>query len=321
MDHLTEDPGYYEKLRRMEKGAFKLQGHISMQGLPIAIENRKGSARQGVGDDGKPWRTVMKHPYGYIKGTKGKDGEEVDAYVGPDKTAPHAFVVHQHNEDGRGHDEDKVMLGFRSKAEARGAFLAHYDDPKYLGPISTVPMERLKALVEAGKPLQKIAEARGFWRGKTVPIDSVKKTVRFQGFTVRLDRPKGFEMTGADSEGKPWHRVYKYDYGFLPKTEGGDGEGLDVFLGPDENAHDAFWVIQRKKDGSFDEYKVFLGFKDKASARAAYAAHIPMQFFGGMAAMRVGMMRAMLGQDPLEKMAATLAFGDELGKILESLRG
>lgn len=135
----------------------KLQGHTEHQGLPIAIENRKGSVRKGVDKDGKPWRTVMKHPYGFIKGTKGKDGEEVDVYVGPVKDAPFAFVVHQHKDNGKGHDEDKVMVGFSSEEEARSAYLKHYDDPKFLGPISKVSIEKLKDLIAEGKQLHKIS--------------------------------------------------------------------------------------------------------------------------------------------------------------------
>lgn len=128
---------------------FKLQGHIDHQGLGIAVENRKGSVRKGVDKDGKPWRTEMKMPYGYIKGTKGADGEEVDAYVGPKKDATHAFVVHQRKDNGKGYDEDKVMLGQPSLAAAKKAYLAHYNDPKFLGPVSTVPMEHLKELLRA----------------------------------------------------------------------------------------------------------------------------------------------------------------------------
>jgi hypothetical protein len=135
----------------------KLQGHTTFQGLEIAIENRKGSVRKGVDSSGKPWRTVMRFPYGYLKGTTGKDGEEVDVYVGPDKEAPFAFVVHQHKENGKGHDEDKVLLGFKSEDHAAKAYLKHYDDPKFLGPISKVPIEELKKMVESGKKLTKIS--------------------------------------------------------------------------------------------------------------------------------------------------------------------
>lgn len=139
------------------KVAFKLQGHTEYQGLGIGIENKPGSVRKGTTDDGKKWRTVMKNAYGYIKGTHGADGEEVDCYLGPKHDASHAHVVHQHKPDGKGYDEDKVMLGFGSKEEARKAYLAHYDDPKFLGPMRSVPMERFKALLEAGKKLVKIS--------------------------------------------------------------------------------------------------------------------------------------------------------------------
>lgn len=126
------------------KPAFRLQGHTSIHGLPIAIENRKGSVRSGVDADGKKWRTKFEVPYGYLKNTKGKDGEEIDAYVGPHKDAKQVFVVHQHEANGKGHDEDKVMLGFHSKAEAKETFLKHYTDPKFLGPISTLAVGELK---------------------------------------------------------------------------------------------------------------------------------------------------------------------------------
>ncbi len=155
------------------KVSFKLQGHTEHQGLGIAIENQKGSVRKGVGKDGKPWRTEMKHPYGYIKGSKGADGEEVDAYVGPAKDATHAHVVHQRKEDGKTYDEDKVMLGFASKKDAVKAYLAHYNDPKFLGPVKSVPIERLKELIASGKKLVKIsagAPTRGnFMMASEVP--------------------------------------------------------------------------------------------------------------------------------------------------------
>ena len=140
-----------------EKKAYELQGHKDFQGLPIAIENRKGSVRKGKDSDGNEWRTKMKLPYGYIKGTKGADGEEVDTYVGPDKEAPDAYVVHQRDKETGKYDEDKVMLGFRSKSDAKKAFLAHYDSPQFLGPISRVSMDRLRELVRVKRKLVKIS--------------------------------------------------------------------------------------------------------------------------------------------------------------------
>lgn len=145
------------KSRAATKLAYRLQGHDNVQGLRIAIENRRGSVRKGKDSDGKPWRTKMIHPYGYLVGTKGADDEPVDCYVGHDKEAPDAFVVHQHNDDGKGYDEDKIMIGFKSKKEAKEAYLKHYDDPKFLGPISRVSVERLRELVKSKRRLVKIS--------------------------------------------------------------------------------------------------------------------------------------------------------------------
>lgn len=150
------------------KDGYKLQGKTEVQGLPIAIENRKGSVREGENDDGSKWRTKYKLPYGYIEGTKGADGDEVDAYVGPHKDADTAFVVHQKKDDGS-YDEDTVMLGFKSKADAKKAILAHYDDPKYVGAVVPVAMERLKGLVAAKKKLTKIAAPASLFPAKPWP--------------------------------------------------------------------------------------------------------------------------------------------------------
>jgi hypothetical protein len=138
----------------------------------------------------------------------------------------------------------------------------------------------------------------GIYRGKAIDDESVKKKVNFQDIIVYIDRPKGYKQTGTDAKGKPWERVYKFDYGFIPKTLGGDDDGLDVFVGPDSKAGDAFWVRQNKEDGTFDEYKIFVGFPNRDAAMAAYRDHIPLKFFNGMTVMRIDMMKAMLGVKP-----------------------
>lgn len=136
---------------------YKLDGHMSFQGMRIAVENKKGSTRSGHDKDGKPWHTLMKAPYGYITGSKGADDEGVDCYVGPNKDAPNAYVVHQNEEDG-GYDEDKCILGVNSAEEAKALYLAHYNTDRFLGPIKAVPMERFKKLFSSGKTLTKISQ-------------------------------------------------------------------------------------------------------------------------------------------------------------------
>lgn len=145
--------------------------------------------------------------------------------------------------------------------------------------------------------------------------DSVKKVVKFQGLSISIDRPKGFVQKGVDREGKPWSREYLYDYGFFKKTDGGDGEELDVFVGPDASAQKAFVAVQNKADGSFDEYKTFVGFPTKAAAKKAYVAHIPAKFLGGFSEMPLGVLQSLRNVSPTQKTAMMVGFFDELEKM------
>lgn len=157
------------------------------------------------------------------------------------------------------------------------------------------------------------------YKGEMVSSDTVKKTTDFQGITIHIDRPRGLRMFGIDPEGKEWERQYKYDYGFIPKTLGGDDDGLDVFIGPDKDTHEAYWAIQNKPDGTFDEYKVFLGFTSRDAAIGAYRDHAPVKLLNGMVTMRVDMMKAMLGMNPTGVFVKTamqwVSFQNELGKL------
>ena len=71
----------------------------------------------------------MTHTYGYIKGTKGVDGDHIDVYLSSDIDdwdGGKVFVVDQYNPDGT-FDEHKVMLGFNDRDEAYSAYLSNYE--------------------------------------------------------------------------------------------------------------------------------------------------------------------------------------------------
>jgi hypothetical protein len=117
-----------EKALGVESKAYKLAGLTSFQGLPISIETKKGSVRKGQNHDGTPWQVVMPADYGYIKGTKGADGQHVDCFIGPLKDAKFAYIFHINNDATGDYDEDKTCLGFKS-ADACVAMLKQaYDN-------------------------------------------------------------------------------------------------------------------------------------------------------------------------------------------------
>lgn len=122
------------------------------QGLHVCIENRRGSVREGKDDGGKAWQTVFKHPYGFFRGTKGVDGDGVDCFIGPDPKAKFAYVIHTRRPpEFTRYDEDKVMCGFKSASQAKQAYLDHYNNPKFFGGMTTIPMSKLKAKLAATK--------------------------------------------------------------------------------------------------------------------------------------------------------------------------
>ena len=137
----------------------------------------------------------------------------------------------------------------------------------------------------------------------TARSGTVAKVVDYQGIRVHVDRPIGTVQTGTDADGNAWSRNYLVDYGFLPKTKGGDGEELDVFLGGDELAAEAYAIRQVKSDGTFDEHKLMLGYSSADAARASYLAHVPEQYLGEMRTIAVDHVRALLGIAPTGKAA------------------
>lgn len=143
---------------------------------------------------------------------------------------------------------------------------------------------------------------------------------RYHSIEVVIDRPVGTTQKGINSEGQEWSRTYTAPYGYIENTQGGDGEPLDVFLGPDETVHEAHWATQMKADKSFDEYKLFLGYPSKAAATKAYTDHIPSKYLHSMATTSVSMVKALLGLAPDEvmKQLAARHAAREVGRAIDS---
>ena len=137
-----------------EKSAEAASGKLrrTCGGLPFVLENGKGSTRSGVDKDGKAWSCMMAVDYGFIAGTLGEDGDEVDAFLADDCTADSTlpvYVIDQKRVDTGAHDEQKLMIGFASEAEARKAYLDSYEEGwDGIEAIRELPIEDVVAKVE-----------------------------------------------------------------------------------------------------------------------------------------------------------------------------
>ena len=98
-----------------------------------------------------------------------------------------------------------------------------------------------------------------------------KGHISFQGLPITLESMKGQTRSGVDPNGQKWSVKLPYDYGYIKRTEGADGDHVDVCIGPDHTSDHVFLVDQHDKNtGKFDEHKVMLGYRTKEAAMAAY---------------------------------------------------
>jgi hypothetical protein len=122
-----------------EAGNYPKQ-HERVAGLPVSIENPKGSTR--VREDSGPAK--MAADYGYIVGSaKDADKMDVDTYVGPHKDSDKVFVINQQHPHSKRFNEHKVMLGYKDRKHALHDYVHSFADG--LG------HKRVHSIVEMGK--------------------------------------------------------------------------------------------------------------------------------------------------------------------------
>lgn len=138
-----------------EAGNYK-KGHVQVGTFDITIEQPQGSVRKGTDANGKQWESKMNNTYGYIRGAVGVDGDHIDVFLSNDIdgwNGRKVFVVDQYNPDGS-FDEHKVMLGFNDQDEAKGDYLANYEQGWENGrriDITGVNLEDFEKWIESSK--------------------------------------------------------------------------------------------------------------------------------------------------------------------------
>lgn len=117
---------------------------------------------------------------------------------------------------------------------------------------------------------------------------------RFAGMAIEIENPAGSVRSGTDREGKRWSVRMANDYGFVRGTRAIDGDAVDVFLGPNEQAGEVYVIHQNDPiSGTYDEDKVMLGFDSAESAKSAYLANYDSpKFFRSMTTMGLEQFRA-----------------------------
>lgn len=100
-------------------------------------------------------------------------------------------------------------------------------------------------------------------------------TTSMQGLDITIEN-----RAGELRHGKDWVQRMAHDYGYINDTVGADGDGMDVFIGPNPDADSLYTVEQQNESGKFDEHKIMAGFSNISEAKDAYHANYPKGWDG-----------------------------------------
>lgn len=110
----------------------------------------------------------------------------------------------------------------------------------------------------------------------TAPTEAQKEAgnykkghVKWQGLDVTVENPEGSTRSGTDANGERWEVRMPKPYGYIKRTEGADGDQVDITLV--DPASSEVTIIDQKDltTGKFDESKVFGG-ANAETARQVY---------------------------------------------------
>ena len=138
------------------------KGHVRFQGLPISIETPKGGTRRGVKDGETQWEVPnMPAAYGYIRGSKGADGEQVDVFIGDSVNSDRVFLIDQVDPDTSAFDEHKAVLGADNATQAAELYSGSFSDGKgmsRIGGMSGMSMAEFKAWAKGGEQTAPVSQ-------------------------------------------------------------------------------------------------------------------------------------------------------------------
>lgn len=138
---------------------------------------------------------------------------------------------------------------------------------------------------------------------------------RVAGLEISVENPAGSERRGTAPDGTPWANRMAGHYGYIRRTEGADGDQVDVFVRPGtppDFSGPVFVVDQvDPAGGGFDESKVMLGYGSREEAERAYRdSYTPdWRGMGKITEMDVPTFKRWIGQGDTTRPAADSGLG------------
>lgn len=195
-------------------------------------------------------------------------------------------------------------LNVVSNADAVKALVNNQSILSRFGAEAEPPLPQRKPAQTQALPLTEERDDEGFVPGhakggRIEPTDAQKHAgnykkahARLHGLDIAVENPAGSIRSGMGRDGKPWSVRMPAHYGYIKRTEGADGDHVDVHVGPHLHSPHVHIVDQKDAEtGKFDEHKAFMGFEHPHQALNVYhrgfsdgKSHLRM---GGMVTMHV----------------------------------
>lgn len=102
-----------------------------------------------------------------------------------------------------------------------------------------------------------------------------KGRFRWNGMTIVIENPRGSVRRGVSDDGTIWKNTMGGHYGYISRTNGVDGDQIDIVMGRYPQSELVFVVHQVHKDGTFDEHKCILGCTNLKQAKELYLSNYP----------------------------------------------
>ncbi len=104
-----------------------------------------------------------------------------------------------------------------------------------------------------------------------------KASFSWNGLKITIENPAGSTRSGVSPDGEPWESDMHHHYGYVNRSEGADGDHVDVFIGPAMDTADTVYVVHQvdQESREFDEHKCMIGFNTQDEAQEAYMKHYP----------------------------------------------
>ncbi|WP_270682404.1 PLxRFG domain-containing protein [Aeromonas sp. QDB51] len=184
--------------------------------------------------------------------------------------------------------------------------------------VSTTSVAKVRELTTSApsEPVRQIEAARA--EVAPEPTEAQKEAGNYKkghltlkGLDIALENPKGSTRSGTDQDGRAWQSTMAHDYGYIKRTQGADGDHVDVFIG-DKPESEMVYVVDQvdPKTGKFDEHKVMMGFADEQAARAGYLGNYEAGWKG------LGAIKAM----PVEDFKRWVKEGDTTKPVAKKVR-